>query len=151
MNVWKLLENRYPSKEYALLREVRNAAGFNSTNSADGIVVGFWPSRGCEIEGLELKSGRGDWLVELKNPQKAEAFFNYCDRWWIVAERTEIVKLEEVPSPWGFMEVVGDNLKIRKPAPKLEPSGIKKEFVVSMLKRMQEKTECMITRESISS
>jgi len=150
LNTWKLLKERYPAKEYALLSEVRNAAGYNASRSADGIVVGFWPSRGCEIEGIELKSGRGDWLNELKNPAKAEAIFKFCDRWWIVAEVTGIVKLEEVPSPWGFMEVVGEKLKVIKPAPKLEPVPLKKEFVVSMLKRMQSKIEGMITKDSIS-
>lgn len=149
-STWNLLEQRYPSKEYTVLREVRNDAGFNASRSADGIVVGHWPSRGCEIEGLELKANRGDWINELKNPSKAEEIFKFCDRWWIVAEQENVVKLEEVPTPWGFMEISKEKLKIIKQAPKLEPIPLTHGIVVSMLKRAVSKMDGMICRDLIS-
>lgn len=148
-STWGLLEQKYPSKEYTLLREVRNAAGFDASRSADGMVVGHWPSRGCEIEGLELKSIRSDWINELKNPAKADAIFKFCDRWWIVAEKENIVKLDEVPTPWGFIECSNDKLKIIKAAPKLEPIPLTHGVVVSMLKRAVSKIDGMISRDSI--
>lgn len=148
--IWDLLELKYPSKEYTLLREVRNAAGFNASRSADGMVIGHWPSRGCEIEGLELKANRGDWINELKNPQKADEIFRFCDRWWIVAERENVVKIEEIPTPWGFMECSNGKLKVIKQAPKLEPVPLTRGIVVSMIKRSVAKTDGMIDRNSIS-
>jgi hypothetical protein len=135
MNVWELLRVHFPENAYTLLREVRNAAGYNATRSADGVAVGLWPSRGLEIEGLELKAHRQDWINELKNPAKAEQIFQFCDRWWIVAEKEGIVKQEEVPAPWGFMEVRGEKLFTVIKAPKLEPKPLTKGFVVCMLKR----------------
>lgn len=36
---WPLLEKRFPSKEYALLQEVRDKAGFYASRSADGIAM----------------------------------------------------------------------------------------------------------------
>jgi hypothetical protein len=150
IKIWKLLETKYPAGEYALLREVRNAAGYNATRSADAVVVGFWPSRGCQIEGIERKSNRSDWLKELKQPAKAETIFKYCDKWWIFADKEGIVKLDEIPLPWGFMEIRGDKLKVIKQAPTLEPKPLSKEFVVSMIKRVNEKCSTMIYRESLS-
>jgi hypothetical protein len=135
MDIWELLRVHYPTNAYSLLREVRNAAGYNATRSADGIAVGLWPSRGLEIEGLELKAHRQDWIGELKNPAKAEAIFQFCDRWWVVAEKEGIVKQEEVPAPWGFMEARGEKLFTVIKAPKLEPKPLTKGFVVCMLKR----------------
>jgi hypothetical protein len=134
-DIWSLLKNRFPANEYALLKEVRNAAGYNATRSADGIAFNLWPSRGLEIEGLELKFHRQDWFKELKTPAKADAIFQFCDRWWIVAERENIVQKDEVPSPWGFIERRGDKLFTVIPAPKLDPKPITRGFVASMLKR----------------
>jgi hypothetical protein len=148
-STWDLLEQRYPTKEYTLLREVRNAAGFSASRSADGMVIGHWPSRGCEIEGLELKANRGDWINELRNPAKAEEIFKFCDKWWIVAERENIVKIEEVPTPWGFMECSNEKLKVIKQAPKLEPVSLTRGIVVSMIKRATAKMDGMIDRDSI--
>ena len=74
--IWELLTKRFPPGQYALLKEVRDAAGFHARNSADGIAMNLWPSRGLELNGLEIKSGRGDWLKEYKNPQKAESILN---------------------------------------------------------------------------
>lgn len=135
VGIWDLLNMRFPSSAYSVFREVRNRAGYNATRSADGVVVGLWPSRGLEIEGLELKAHRQDWIKELKTPQKAEEIFQYCDRWWIVAEKEGVVKEEEVPSPWGFMERRGDKLFTVIKAPQLTPKPLSKEFIVCMLRR----------------
>ena len=64
VGIWDLLNMRFPSSAYSVFREVRNRAGYNATRSADGVVVGLWPSRGLEIEGLELKAHRQDWIKE---------------------------------------------------------------------------------------
>ena len=54
MDIWELIQRRFPKEEYALLREVRNAAGYNATRSADAIAFNLWPSRGLEINGEEF-------------------------------------------------------------------------------------------------
>lgn len=144
---WPLLEKRFPSGEYALLQEVRDKAGFYASRAADGIAFNLWPSRGLEIEGIEVKSYRSDWLAELKKPEKAENIFKYCDRWWLVAAAEDVVKIEEVPKTWGLMVVVKGKLKVLKEAPKLNPEPLDRHFVAALLKRA---TKGMIPAESIS-
>lgn len=135
-SVWDLVRKKFPRNQFALLHEVRNGAGFSADRSADGILVGLWPSMGLGIQGIELKSYRSDWLRELKDPSKSNAFFQYCRRFWVLAEAPGIVRLEEVPEQWGFMEWEGTGLKTRKEAPKLQPlKPIDDSLLAAMMKR----------------
>lgn len=132
---WPLLEKRFPSGQYALLAEVSDAAGFSRSRSADGIAMSLWPSRGLGIEGIEIKSFRGDWLKELKTPEKAENIFKYCDRWWLLTTDESIAKLEEIPATWGWMMIKGKTLRTIKEAPSLKPVPLDRHFVAAMMKR----------------
>lgn len=135
VNIWRLLQVKFPATEYALLQEVRNAAGFYASRSADGVAMNLWPSRGLEVHGIEIKSIRTDWRKELKNPVKAEAIYKYCDRWWIVDESGDAVKESEVPVTWGFMQIRNGRLVTVKDAPKLKPKQLDRHFVAALLKR----------------
>lgn len=130
-----LLRRKYPADQYAMLYEVRDAAGFQAQRSADVIVVGLWPSRGCLLEGMELKVSRSDWLRELKKPQKAEAFFSYCDRWWVVVGSSDIVKPGELPPTWGLMVPRAGGLGVIQQAPVLKPEPIDRSLLAAMMKR----------------
>lgn len=130
-----LLRKKYPADQYAMLYEVRDAAGFSAKRSADAIVVGLWPSRGCLIEGMELKISRSDWLRELKKPEKAEAFFEFCDRWWVIASTPDIVKLDELPPTWGLMVPRAGGMGVIRQAPDLRPTPVDRYLLAAMLKR----------------
>lgn len=132
-----LLANRYQAPTYAFFEEVSNGTGAYHSNYADAVACGLWPSAGLETEGFEIKSVRGDWLNELKNPQKASAVFQYCHRWWLVAEKG-VAKLDEIPAPWGFYEVVNGKFFKRKPAPLLTPAPMPPHFIASLLRRATE-------------
>lgn len=134
-SVWPFLEKRFPAGQYALLQEVSDAAGFGRSRSADGIAMSLWPSRGLGIEGIEIKSFRGDWLRELKQPEKAENIFKYCDKWWLVTADDTVAKLEEIPVTWGWMTVKGKQMRTVKEAPQLKPVPIDKSFIAAMMKR----------------
>ncbi len=134
-NIWSLLRKRYPSGEYALLAEVSNAAGSNRSGSCDFISIGLWPSRGLEITGIELKSHRNDWLRELKQPAKAEPFFKYCDRWFLLIDDEQVAKLAEIPPTWGLLYVKGKRIVCMKDAPKLTPEQISRNFMAALFKR----------------
>jgi hypothetical protein len=104
------------------------------------VVFGTWPSRGLEILGFEIKSNRGDWLSELRQPQKAESIGAYCDQWYIVASEA-VVKLEEVPSAWGWMSPVANGLKIMKPpqlhlVPDFKPKEIDRLLLMSIVRNI---------------
>lgn len=146
VDVWTMLRRLFRVGEYALLPEVRNAAGFGATRSADYIALGLWPSRGLEIHGIEVKRCRNDWLRELKNPAKAEAVFKFCDRWWIVATNDSICKKEELPKTWGLLVITKRGLSVVVDAPKLDPKPMTRDFLASMMKRA---TDAMVSRDSI--
>jgi hypothetical protein len=76
----------------------------HSGRRADAVHVGLWSSRGAgTIEVCELKISRGDWLKELREPKKAEAWWPYCHRFWLVVPHEGIVKDGELPDGWGLM------------------------------------------------
>lgn len=135
-----LLRKKFPADQYAMLYEVRDAAGFGASRSADAVIVGLWPSRGCLMEGVEIKISRADWLRELKKPAKAEAFVPYCDHWWIVAANQDIVRLDEIPPTWGLMVPRAGGLGIVKQAPELKAEPVDRSLLAAMLKRATQAT-----------
>lgn len=134
-SIHTLIRKFFPERDHIVLFEVRDGAGYGATRSADALAMNLWPSRGLEVSGVEVKSNRGDWLNELKKPEKAEAIFQYCDRWWVVADRDKVVRQDEVPKTWGFAQRDGNKLVVKIPAPKLNPLGFSRSFVAALLKR----------------
>ena len=131
------LHCRYPSDRYALLEQVRDGPGFSATGSGDLMAVGLWPSRGCEVEGFEIKTSRADWLRELKAPEKAENLYAFCDRWWLVIPSSnDVLREGELPPTWGCIEAHGkEKLRASVAAPKLTPQPIDRYFLAAILKR----------------
>lgn len=140
--VRELLAARYPSTEYALLEEVRNGAGFEASNSADFITVSYWPSRGLEMTGFEMKASRSDWTRELKNAKKAEAFFQYCNYFYLLTTNEKVAYMEEIPTTWGWYHVNEKNkLVCLKQAPEIKNQvPWDRSFVVAMLKRAADRS-----------
>lgn len=139
IDVYGLLRSKYPSSEYCLMQEVSDAAGASRSRSADFIIYNLWPSRGLAIIGIELKRSRGDWLSEIKKPDKAENIFKYCDFFYLLTTDDTIAKMEEIPPSWGWMCVKGSCIKILKEAPKQDPTPVSRHFVAAMLKRASDK------------
>lgn len=131
-----ILLKKFPASEYALMSEVRDAAGFGASRSADFLVMGLWPSRGLDMIGIERKSFRNDWIKELKTPAKAENIYQYCDRWYLLTDNENVAKIEEIPSTWGWMHINSEGkLRVIKEAPKINPIPISKSFLACILKR----------------
>ena len=147
-DIYSTLRGRFPENEYVLMREVSDGAGFDRSRSADYIAVNLFPSRGLSIHGIELKSFRGDWLNELKNPKKAENIFQYCDYFWLLTQDEKIAKIEEIPPTWGWLNIKGDRIYTKKKAPVLKPKHITKSFMCAMLKRASDKRGYVL-RDSI--
>lgn len=95
----------YQPPHFVFLPEFRGATGFDRCRTADALAIGLYKSRGQELTGFEVKISRGDWLRELKNPDKADSIGQYCDEWFIVVHDAEIVKEKELPKPWGLIVV----------------------------------------------
>lgn len=109
-----------------------------ATRSADAIAMSLWPSLGLELHGFEFKVSRADWLRELKDPRKAETFKRYCDRWWLVAGSSAIVRPGELPNGWGMLVLQGDRLVRLADAPRLDPQPVTRPFLAALLRRADE-------------
>lgn len=130
------LAARYPTNAWAFLTQVRNGTGWaREPRTADALALGLWPSRGLELHGFEVKVSRGDWLAELKAPEKADAIARFCHRWWLVVGHAEIVQPGELPAAWGLLVPAGDKLRCAVEATKLDPKPLDALIVAAMLRR----------------
>lgn len=125
-------------QQAVFLDEVRDSTGHKGKRTLDAVSVGMYPSRGCLVEGYELKVSRGDWKGELKDPTKAEAIARFCDRFWLVTA-PDVVELGEIPAPWGHLERQGKTGKrlICRREPQLLPAvePPERHFIAAMLRR----------------
>lgn len=106
---------------WLVLDEVRNAAGFGATRSADLVAVSLWPSDGLFIIGHETKVSRTDLKRELSDHTKATETARYCDVWWLVVWDEKLLAGLDIPAEWGIKARVVDGddeqLKIVRKVP----------------------------------
>lgn len=138
--LFKALRALYPKQEYALLPQVANGTGARTYRHCDALALGLWPSRGIDLSGFEIKSYRGDWIKELRNPAKAEEISQYCNYWWIVAGGP-FVSLDELPEKWGLLEWDEKKSKLVKnkgAAYRKEVTPVSLSFVAAILRSAQD-------------
>jgi len=124
-------------QRWAVAEHVRSAAGFDAQRTADFVAMDLWPSKGLALHGHEVKVSRSDWLTELKNPDKAEAFRPFMDYWWLVVSEAGIVRPEELPNGWGLMVAAssGGSLRVVVPAPRsVRPEPLPKTMLAALLR-----------------
>lgn len=144
------LQSRYSLPEWAFFEQVRDIAGFGASRTADAVAMNLWPGRGLELHGFEVKANRNDWRRELKNPAKAEAVSQFCDRWWVVVGDKDIVKDDELPPTWGLLVCRGKTQMVAKvKAPKLEPEPIDRHFLAVLLKKASASKEYGVVEERV--
>lgn len=125
---------RYPSESHATMFEVAPSTG-GGTRYADALVFGLWASHGHTIDGFEIKVSRGDFLSEMKKPEKSQPVFQYCNRWWLACPK-DMVKPDELPPTWGMLELLDNGtLKVKVAAPKLVPETLSRGFIAAMVRR----------------
>lgn len=92
---------------------------------ADAVWMPTTVAGGTGLHGHEVKVSRSDVLVELADPTKADAWAQYCSRWWLVVVSPALVNGLEIPEAWGVMAPPSGrrtrSMTIVKPAPKLTP------------------------------
>lgn len=135
------LRKRFPLPQWALFFEVANGMNLTHSGYADAIAMGLFPSRGLDLHGFEIKTDRGDWLRELKNPHKAEQILEHCDYWWLVIGDEKVAKVEEVPSHWGLLVQQKDDLVQAKKAKRLNEARLDRPFIGALLRRACEMVE----------
>jgi len=129
------MNERYAAPAWALFYEVADGTGRNHSHWADAVAMSLYPSRGLDLYGHEFKSDRGDWLREVKNPDKAESIAKFCDYWFAVDTNDgKAIKVEEVPPNWGLLVWNGKTLRMVKKAEKLKPKSIDRIFMAGLLR-----------------
>lgn len=92
---------------------------------ADAIWQATTRSGGLLLVGHEIKVSRADVAVELADPSKAEAWMQYCDRWWLTVSDPDLVEGFDIPDSWGIMSPPSGRRKrsmtVIKEAPALKP------------------------------
>jgi hypothetical protein len=128
------LKLAHPADEFVTVYEVRDATGSVHGSRADAVVMSLHASRGFELTGFEFKCARGDWLAELKNPNKADRIARYCDRWCVFAA-PGLVKEGELPVGWGLWELRAGGAIHRRVVPATrEPEPLPRAFLASFMR-----------------
>ena len=79
----------------------------------DGLAINRWSSRAYERMAVEIKRSRGDFLAELKQPEKRQQTGAAADRFWIVTP-AGLIEPPEVPGDCGLVWVDEDGRAIIK-------------------------------------
>lgn len=123
-DVMERLRSRHAAPAWAFLESVRNGTGYSrSPRTADALAMSLYPSRGLHLHGFEVKVSRGDWLREVRDPEKAEAIARHCHYWWVVATEGVVdddLLGPEIPTTWGYMLADKDGIKVVKQATLME-------------------------------
>lgn len=148
-----LLARRYTQRSqgtndrWVRAEHVRNGVGFHGYSEATGrcndylglrtadfIALDTYESKGLDVHGHEVKVSRSDWLHELADPTKADAWKRYCNRWWLVVPDASIVRAGELPTGWGLLTIRGGKLHAAHRAPLLEPLPMPKPLWISLMR-----------------
>ena len=70
---------------------------------ADLIWMGLTRASGRQLIGHEIKVTRQDLRAELADPSKAEAWQQYCDRWYLVVPHVALISGFDLPPEWGVL------------------------------------------------
>ncbi len=144
------LRKRFAPPAWALVEEVRDKASHDATRSADMLAMATWKSRGLELQGIEIKASRNDWLRELKDPAKSEAIAIYCDRWWIAVDDERIVRADELPPAWGLIMVsTKGQARTVKEAPLRTADPLPRTMLATMMRRATEAMTHMVAPEDV--
>ncbi len=142
------LARRFAAPAYGILFEVPDATGGQHSRIADAIAMSLWPSRGLELNGIEIKVSRSDWRHELERPAKAEVWHRRCDRWWLATPTGVVTSEAEVPATWGWLELKGDQFAVRREAAvNGTPMPLDRLLLASLFRRMSKSDDALVSVE----
>nr|WP_246803765.1 hypothetical protein [Cellulomonas hominis] len=129
---------------YARAEHVKVAAGHYNARICDYMALDLWPGvgpgKGTKLHGHEVKVSRADWLTELRDPDKAEAFASLCDHWWLVVSDASIVRDGELPPGWGLLAASGPGLRVVVDAPRRDPAPPTKDLLATFARAVTKTT-----------
>lgn len=134
-SVTQLLRAKYTGQEWAFVTKVPDGTGLAHSRTCDAMAMGLWPSKGLHLHGFEIKVSRSDWLKEIQDPSKSNAFAKHCHYWWIVAP-PGVVKIDELAADWGLQEITAaGNLRVKRVVTfRSEPAPIGFAFLAGLFR-----------------
>jgi len=146
----------YVGRQYVIAEHVPTKPGtYVGDRIADAIVLDTWSTPPAEIteaererrewgarqsiHGFEVKVSRSDWLTELRDPEKAEAWARYCHYFWLVASSKDIVR-DDLPDGWGLLVPHGASLRVVRKPRRRDPIPMPTTIVVALARAVR-KTE----------
>ena len=137
----------YVGRQFSRAEHVHNTSGTNllpgDKRIADYIAVDSFQSRELtafetfrdrprSIHGHEIKVSRADWLAELRDPSKADAWIRHCHYWWLVAP-ADVVR-DDLPYGWGLMVPHGKSLRVAVQATRGDVEPMTTSTVAALLR-----------------
>lgn len=135
--VLAILQRRHDARTWAFFPELRLGTGYGSKweQRIDAWAICYYPSKGLQRIAYEIKVSRGDWLAELKQPQKRAGAMEISNLFYFVAP-PGVIREDEVPDGCGLMTVCdGDARKIVE-APYRDCAAPPWRFVASLARRL---------------
>jgi hypothetical protein len=143
-------------RQYVIAEKIPTSPGtYVGDRIADAIVLDTWATAPTaltpeeyqrrawnerqSIHGFEVKVSRSDWLTELHDPEKAEAWARYCHYFWLVASDRAIVR-DDLPEGWGLLVPHGPSLRVAQSPKRRNPDPMPMPVIVSLTRAVQ-KTE----------
>lgn len=136
---------------YTRAEHVKVTSGHDAARICDYMAIDLWTGYGIDsgpkLHGHEVKVSRSDWLTELRDPEKADAFARFCDYWWLVVSDKAIVRDGELPEGWGLMVAHGRSVRVAKAAA-LKPAEPMPRSLQATLTRAVTKTTLRVSTRS---
>lgn len=122
--------------EWATFVELRGSTGFVNDQRIDFFAVHTWPSKRYQSIAYEVKVSRGDFLKEIRHPEKRRFAESVASKSYFVAP-IGLIKSHEVPEGWGLMEPKRGTRSLRIIKHAEERTSVKwtQHFMMSMIRR----------------
>ena len=123
---------------WVVAEHVRATLGYSRTQRIADFVAadkypGFPYGSSLAFHWHEVKVSRGDWLREMREPEKSEPFRAHMHHWWLVAPSADIVRRDELPEGWGLIVMSGKGLRAAVSAPRHEPEPMPMDMTISLM------------------
>ena len=144
-DIHRALKRRHTYPEWIYVEEVRLGTGFGryylegfhaqvkAEQRIDGFALNCYYSKRYERVSYEIKISRGDFLNEVKHPDKRVGAQMVSNRFYFAAPEG-LIKPEEVPDGCGLVEIRGDFVRTKVRVPWSEAADWHPSFISSIFR-----------------
>ena len=136
--VKKAIAEMHTAPQWAFFPEMRIGTGYGKDvqQSIDAWAMNLYPADGLIRVSYEVKVSRGDFLAELKQPQKRKHALLVSNRFYFAAPKG-LIKPEELPAEAGLIEVLDNGrAHTRIHAPWRDAMPVSSKFLASVCRRV---------------